>query len=57
MRLGWPLFQLPTHLVDYVIAPELAHVRASGHGADFRRRLGRAPPEYEERRTGRTRAA
>ncbi|MEV0923993.1 SprT family zinc-dependent metalloprotease [Streptomyces spongiicola] len=51
MSLGWPLFQLPMHLVDYVVAHELAHVRVSGHGADFWRLLGRALPEYEERRT------
>jgi predicted metal-dependent hydrolase len=51
MSLGWPLFQLPMHLVDYVVAHELAHVRVSGHGADFWRLLRRALPEYEERRT------
>ncbi|MFJ9788033.1 M48 family metallopeptidase [Streptomyces globosus] len=51
MSLGWPLFQLPMHLVDYVIAHELAHVRVSGHGTEFWRLLGRALPEYEERRT------
>ncbi|MFD9562302.1 M48 family metallopeptidase [Streptomyces sp. NPDC059994] len=50
MRLGWPLFQLPMHLVDYVIAHELAHVSVPGHGADFWRLLGRALPEYDERR-------
>ncbi|MGW2812692.1 M48 family metallopeptidase [Streptomyces sp. NPDC001415] len=51
MSLGWPLFQLPMHLVDYVVAHELAHVRVSGHRADFWRLLGLALPEYEERRT------
>ncbi|MFD7612862.1 M48 family metallopeptidase [Streptomyces sp. NPDC059828] len=50
MSLGWSLFQLPMHLVDYVVAHELAHVRVSGHGEDFWRLLGRALPEYEERR-------
>lgn len=50
MRLGWPLFQLPMHLVDYVVAHELAHVRVHGHGPDFWALLGRALPEYEERR-------
>lgn len=50
MGLGWPLFQLPMHLVDYVIAHELAHVRVSGHRADFWRLLGRALPEYQERK-------
>ncbi|MFD3803343.1 M48 family metallopeptidase [Streptomyces sp. NPDC058611] len=51
MSLGWPLFQLPMHLVDYVVAHELAHVRVPGHQADFWRLLGQALPEYEERRT------
>ncbi|MCY0946371.1 M48 family metallopeptidase [Streptomyces antarcticus] len=50
MSLGWPLFQLPMHLVDYVVAHELAHVRAPGHRGDFWRLLGQALPEYEERK-------
>ncbi|ALO08570.1 putative metal-dependent hydrolase [Streptomyces venezuelae] len=50
MSLGWPLFQLPMHLVDYVVAHELAHVRVPGHRADFWRLLGQALPEYAERR-------
>ncbi|MER7791657.1 SprT family zinc-dependent metalloprotease [Streptomyces sp. NPDC097640] len=51
MSLGWPLFQLPMHLVDYVVAHELAHTRVLGHGADFWRLLRSALPEYEERRS------
>ncbi|MBP0456465.1 M48 family metallopeptidase [Streptomyces montanisoli] len=50
MSLGWPLFQLPMHLVDYVIAHELAHVRINGHGADYWRILRSALPECDERR-------
>ncbi len=50
MTLGWPLFQLPMHLVDYVVAHELAHVRVPGHGADYWRLLASALPEYESRR-------
>nr|WP_260864749.1 SprT family zinc-dependent metalloprotease [Streptomyces incarnatus] len=50
MSLGWPLFQLPMHLIDYVIAHELAHVKVSGHREDFWRLLRIALPEYEERR-------
>ncbi|WP_230423645.1 M48 family metallopeptidase [Streptomyces radicis] len=46
MCLGWPLFQLPMRLVDYVIAHELAHVRIPGHRGDFWRLLRRALPEY-----------
>ncbi|MFC9271803.1 M48 family metallopeptidase [Streptomyces zhihengii] len=51
MSLGWPLFQLPMHLVDYVVAHELAHVKVHGHGPDFWSLLGRALPEFQERRT------
>ncbi|WP_399925541.1 M48 family metallopeptidase [Streptomyces kanamyceticus] len=50
MSLGWPLFQLPMHLIDYVIAHELAHVKVSGHRADFWRLVRLALPEYEQRR-------
>jgi predicted metal-dependent hydrolase len=48
--LGWPLFLLPMHLIDYVIAHEPAHMKVSGHRADFWRLLRSALPEYEERR-------
>nr|WP_223190709.1 SprT family zinc-dependent metalloprotease [Streptomyces sp. TRM68416] len=51
MSLGWQLFQLPMHLVDYVIAHELAHVKVAGHRADFWRLVRLALPEYEQRRT------
>ncbi|MEU5479262.1 M48 family metallopeptidase [Streptomyces mirabilis] len=50
MSLGWPLFQLPMHLIDYVIAHELAHVKVPGHREDFWRLLRIALPEYEDRR-------
>ncbi|WP_344391170.1 M48 family metallopeptidase [Streptomyces vastus] len=43
--LHWATFQLPIHLVDYVVAYELAHVRVSGHGPEYWRLLGRALPE------------
>lgn len=50
MVLHWAVFQLPIRLVDYVIAHELAHVRVSGHGADYWRLLRRAVPECERRK-------
>ncbi|MET8142130.1 SprT family zinc-dependent metalloprotease [Sphaerisporangium sp. NPDC005288] len=50
MSLGWPLFQLPMHLIDYVIAHELAHARIPGHDAHFWRLVRRALPEHKERR-------
>jgi predicted metal-dependent hydrolase len=45
VSLHWATFQLPIHLVDYVVAHELAHVRVSGHGPDYWSLLGRALPE------------
>ncbi|MFD8450797.1 MULTISPECIES: M48 family metallopeptidase [Streptomyces] len=50
MALHWALFQLPAHLVDYVIAHELAHIKVSGHGADYWALLRQAIPECEERK-------
>ncbi|CAM3766105.1 SprT family zinc-dependent metalloprotease [Nocardiopsis rhodophaea] len=48
IALHWAVFQLPAHLIDYVIAHELAHVRIAGHGPDYWRLLRRAMPECEQ---------
>ncbi|WP_433451575.1 M48 family metallopeptidase [Streptomyces sp. CA-142005] len=48
ISLHWATFQLPIHLVDYVIAHELAHVKVSGHGPNYWRLLGRALPECRQ---------
>ncbi|MFC5719557.1 M48 family metallopeptidase [Streptomyces gamaensis] len=48
VALHWATFQLPIHLVDYVVAHEVAHVRVSGHGGDYWRLLGRALPECRQ---------
>ncbi|GGV81344.1 hypothetical protein GCM10015535_21090 [Streptomyces gelaticus] len=45
ISLHWATFQLPIHLVDYVVAHELAHARVPGHGPAYWRLLGRALPE------------
>ncbi|MFO0639152.1 MAG: M48 family metallopeptidase [Polyangiaceae bacterium] len=37
-------------LVDYVIAHELTHLRHDDHGPAFWSALGRALPDYDERR-------
>ncbi|MEV6531530.1 SprT family zinc-dependent metalloprotease [Streptomyces sp. NPDC051639] len=50
MALHWAVFQLPAHLVDYVIAHELAHIKVSGHGADYWTLLKRAIPECHARK-------
>jgi predicted metal-dependent hydrolase len=51
ISLHWATFQLPIHLVDYVIAHELAHVRVAGHDPDYWRLLGRALPECRRLKT------
>ncbi|MEW2089299.1 SprT family zinc-dependent metalloprotease [Streptomyces sp. NPDC006682] len=48
MALHWAVFQLPSPLVNYVIAHELAHIRVAGHGPDYWRLLRRAVPECEQ---------
>ncbi|GAA4908420.1 M48 family metallopeptidase [Streptomyces coeruleoprunus] len=48
IALHWAVFQLPIHLVDYVIAHELAHMRVAGHGPAYWRLLSRALPEARE---------
>ncbi|MFD6490236.1 M48 family metallopeptidase [Streptomyces sp. NPDC060188] len=50
MAIHWAVFQLPAHLIDYVVAHELAHVRISGHGPDYWMLLRRAIPECEARK-------
>ncbi|MGW5620213.1 M48 family metallopeptidase [Streptomyces olivaceus] len=50
MALHWAVFQLPAHLVDYVVAHELAHTRVAGHGPDYWMLLKRAMPECETRK-------
>ncbi|MGW2518070.1 M48 family metallopeptidase [Streptomyces sp. NPDC001617] len=51
VSLHWATFQLPIHLVDYVVAHELAHARVSGHGPEYWRLLGRALPECRRLKT------
>ncbi|KUO21601.1 hypothetical protein AQJ91_08385 [Streptomyces dysideae] len=50
MALHWAVFQLPAHLVDYVIAHELAHIKIAGHGPDYWTLLRRAIPDCEARK-------
>lgn len=51
IRIHWATMQLRPPLVDYVLAHELAHVREPHHGPAFWHLLGRAMPDYEQRRT------
>jgi predicted metal-dependent hydrolase len=43
--------QLQPGLIDYVLAHELAHLREPHHGPSFWELLGRAVPNYDERKT------
>ncbi len=50
VRLNWRILQAPARLVDYVVAHELVHLIHRRHGPEFWASLGRAMPDYEERR-------
>ena len=46
----WATILLPISLVDYVIVHELAHLIEPNHTPEFWQRVGRALPEYEQRK-------
>ena len=50
IRLNWRLLMAPMPLIDYVIIHELCHTVHKNHGAAFWRLVGRALPDYRERR-------
>ena len=50
IHLNWRLVQMPAHLVDYVIAHEVAHLLEMNHSARFWRAVGRLVPDYAARR-------
>ena len=50
IRIHWATMQLPPAIIDYVILHELAHLREPHHGPAFWQLLGRAQPDYEERK-------
>ena len=47
VRLNWRLVHLPLHLVDYVVAHELAHLREMNHSARFWAVVGGLYPCYQ----------
>lgn len=50
LHFNWRLLQLPVFLVDYVVAHELAHLHERNHTPMFWRILGRAIPDWKERK-------
>lgn len=46
VRLSWRLMQAAPHVVDYVVAHELAHLKEMNHSARFWRIVERLCPDY-----------
>jgi predicted metal-dependent hydrolase len=50
LNFHWATILLPPSIVDYVIVHELAHLVEPNHTPEFWLRVGRALPEYEQRK-------
>jgi len=50
LNFHWATILLPISLVDYVVVHELAHLVEPNHTREFWLRVGRALPEYEQRK-------
>jgi hypothetical protein len=50
LRFNWRVMKLAPHLVDYVVAHEVAHLRHLNHGSRFWQTVGRLCPDYESAR-------
>jgi predicted metal-dependent hydrolase len=46
IHLNWRLIQVPAHLLDYVVAHEVAHLIEMNHSARFWRTVERVVPDY-----------
>ncbi|MBR9814313.1 M48 family metallopeptidase [bacterium] len=51
MSLNWRLVMAPPHVLHYVVAHELAHLRWRGHGPRFWSLVAQLDPEFETART------
>ena len=47
IRLNWRLLQAHSHVIDYVVAHEVAHLRVLSHSTRFWRLVQRLYPDYE----------
>lgn len=50
LRFNWRLIHLPLHLIDYVVAHEMAHLAEMNHSARFWRQVERLYPDYRNAR-------
>lgn len=50
VRVNWRIIQTPLALVDYVVVHELTHLQHPNHTPKFWAALGRALPDYDERK-------
>jgi predicted metal-dependent hydrolase len=47
IRLNWRLLQAPPHIINYVVAHELAHLKEMNHSAKFWAIVERIYPDYK----------
>jgi predicted metal-dependent hydrolase len=47
IRLNWRLMQAAAHVIDYVVAHEVAHLKVLSHSSRFWRTVGQIYPDYE----------
>jgi predicted metal-dependent hydrolase len=50
LHFNWRAIQLPPRIVEYVVAHELVHLLELRHDSAFWQRLGRAMPDYAQRK-------
>ena len=50
LNFHWATILLPPSVVDYVIVHELVHLIEPNHTPEFWQQLGRALPDYEQRK-------